>query len=109
MGVGGRDKDLTAREKERFLDSGFGDTAPESLVSCVWKENSEVLPLEMKDDELVADIGVGIGMGSAGGGILTAVVVGDSRFINICLMVTRMACSCESNSGEQTNERGLRS
>ena len=63
----------------------------------------------MKDDELVADIGVGIGTGSAGGGILTAVVVGDSRFIKICLMVTRVACSCESNSGEQTNERGLRS
>jgi len=63
----------------------------------------------MKDDELVADIGVGIGMGNAGGGILSAVVVGESRFINICLIVTRMACSCESSSGEQTKERGRRS
>lgn len=109
LGVGGRDKDLTARVKECFLDSDFGETTLESLVSLVWKEYSEVLPLEVKDDELVADMGVGIGIGIAGGGILVAVVVGDSRFVNICLMETRIACSGESSSGEQTNERGRRS
>lgn len=109
LGVGGRDNDLTARVKEHFLDSDFGETMPESLVSLVWKEFSEVLPLEMKDDELVAVLGVGIGMGSAGGGILVAVAAEDSRFVNICVMETRMACSGESSSGEQTNERGRRS
>lgn len=109
LGVGGRDSPLTARVNECFLESGFGETRLESLVSLVWKEYSEVLPLEMRDDELVADMGVGIGMGIAGGGILVAVVVGDSRFVNICLMETRIACSGESSSGEQTNERGRRS
>ena len=107
--MGGRDNDLTARVKERVLDSDFGETMLDALVSLVWKEFSELLPLEMKDDELVEDMGVGIGMGSAGGGILVAVVDEDSRFVNICVMETRMACSGESSSGEQTNERGRRS
>ena len=109
LGVGGRDNDLTARVKERLPDGDFGEMTLESLVSHVRKEYSEALPLEVKDDELVADMGVGTGMGNAGGGILVAVVAGDSRFINICLIETRMACSGESSSGEQTKERGRRS
>jgi len=109
LGVGGRDIDLTARVNELLLDSDFGEMMLESLVSHVWNEYSEVFPLEIKDDELVVDAGVGNGIGIAGGGILAAVVAGESRFVKICLIETRMACSGESSSGGQKNERGLRS